>query len=549
VLATMFHPRELFWNADRTKTTPGRKSLSRWNSATSTRDVCATNARGRVFSGRRHPGAWRSLRKALPFEPCLRSIRQFMKTLAVILILCIQITLAAGAQSLAAGSTGITKPVPKNIDMSQSRGNEAETSVAISHTDRRLITTVSNLESNALFHSWSTDGGHTWQHDVIATGSDSLTSACCDAQLASDEFGNIFLTYLSSSITVQMAISIDGGATFQQLPFLTSLPVGLPVYPWKSLAQIGQAVGGDQPSIAAAAGSVWISWTSFDGSIQASGAPVSGLGQVGAFTPVQGIPGANRFGDYGDTAIGPDGQVFVVYQNPTGGEGPATIYGALDPDGLGSQGFGTPKVLETTNVGGFDFIPAQSGRSVDAEAGLAWDRTGGAHNGRLYHIYVSEEPQESSDTDIQSRYSDDNGTTWSTAVRVNDDTGTNSQFNPKIQLDATTGNIAIAWYDARNDLGDNGRGDTNGRPNDDIMIYSSVSKDGGLTFQANQRLSVGASNDNDALSGVDYGDYSGFAFHGSRMFFSAADNSNSTGDNPDGTLSHFDLYVAPLTVR
>jgi hypothetical protein len=472
-----------------------------------------------------------------------------MKTLAVILILCIQITLAAGAQSLAAGSTAITKPVPKNIDMSQSRGNEAETAVAISHTDRKLITTVSNLESNALFHSWSTDGGHTWQHDVIATGSDSLTSACCDAQLASDDFGNIFLTYLSSSITVQMAISIDGGATFQQLPFLTSLPVGLPVYPWKSLAQIGQAVGGDQPSIAAAAGSVWISWTSFDGSIQASGAPVTGLGQVGAFTPVQGIPGANRFGDYGDTAIGPDGQVFVVYQNPTGGEGPATIYGALDPDGLGSQGFGTPKVLETTNVGGFDFIPAQSGRSVDAEAGLAWDRTGGAHNGRLYHIYVSEEPQESSDTDIQSRYSDDNGTTWSTAVRVNDDTGTNSQFNPKIQLDATTGNIAIAWYDARNDLGDNGRGDTNGRPNDDIMIYSSVSKDGGLTFQANQRLSVGASNDNDALSGVDYGDYSGFAFHGSRMFFSAADNSNSTGDNPDGTLSHFDLYVAPLTVR
>src|SRR4029079_19768289 len=101
--------------------------------------------------------------------------------------------------------------------------------------------------------------------------------------------GNIFLTYLSSSITVQMAISIDGGATFQQLPFLTSLPIGLPVYPWKTLAQIGQAVVGDQPSIAASAGSVWISWTSFDGSIQASGAPVTGLGQVGAFTPVQGI--------------------------------------------------------------------------------------------------------------------------------------------------------------------------------------------------------------------------------------------------------------------
>ena len=265
----------------------------------------------------------------------------------------------------------------------------------------------------------------------------------------------------------------------------------------------------------------------------------------GLFSPAQGIPGSNRSGDYGDTAIGPDGQVFVVYQNPTGGEGPATIYGALDPDGLGPQGFGPAKVLQTTNVGGFDYIPAQSGRSIDAECGLAWDRTGGPFNGRLYFIYVSEEPQESNDTDIQLRYSDDNGATWSSALRVNDDTGTNSQFNPKISLDPTTGKIAIAWYDARNDHGDHDRGDTNGQPNDDVMIYGAVSRNGGSSFQRNLRLSAAPSNDDDARSGVDYGDYSGFAFYGGRLYFSAADNSNATGDNPDGTLKTFDLVVAP----
>jgi hypothetical protein len=481
--------------------------------------------------------------------PGLRSIRPTMKTVAVLLLICTQIALSVPAQPPAAGSNAISRPVPQNIDTTQRSGNEAETAVAISHTDPRLITSVSNLETNGLSHSWSTDGGQTWQHDVIASGSDSLTAACCDAQLAADDFGNIFLTYLSSSIAVKMAISIDGGATFQQLAFLTSLPTGFPVYPWKSLANIGQTVSGDQPSIAAAAGSVWISWTAFDGTIQASGAPVTGLGQVGGFTPAQGIASGNRFGDYGDTAIGPNGEVFVVYQNPTGGEGPATIYGALDPDGLGPQGFGAARVIQTTNVGGFDFIPAQSGRSIDAEAGLAWDRTGGLHNGRLYFIYVSEEPQESNDTDIQFRYSDDNGTTWSNSVRINDDSGTNSQFNPKIALDSTTGNVAVGWYDARNDLGDNGRGDTNGRPNDDIFIYSTASKDGGFTFQRNKRLSAGASNDDDANNGVDYGDYSGFAFQAGKMCFSAADNSNSTGDNPDGTLNTFDLDVAPLTVH
>jgi hypothetical protein len=438
--------------------------------------------------------------------------------------------------------------VPKNINMSQQRGNEAETAVAISHTNPNLITSVSNVEANALFHSWSTDGGKTWQHDMIADG-DSLGTACCDAQLASDDFGNIFLAYLTSNILVKVGISTDGGATFGPLPFLSSLPTGVPTFPYKSLAASGRSVGGDQPSISCGPGSVWLSWTGSNGTIQASGAAVTGLGQVGTFSPAQGITTGNKSGDYGDTAVGPDGQVYVVYQNPTGGEGPATIYGALDPDGLGPLGFNAAQVLQTTNVGGFDYIPAQSGRSIDAESGLAWDRSGGPHNGRLYFVYVSEEPQESSNTDINVSYSDDNGTTWSTPVRVNDDTGTNSQFNPKIAIDNTTGNIALAWYDARNDMGDHGRGDTNGRPNDDIMIYSSVSTDGGNTFQRNRRLSSGTSNDDAASSGVDYGDYSGFAFFNRRMFFSAADNSNSTGDNPDGALSHFDLYVAPLTVR
>jgi hypothetical protein len=431
--------------------------------------------------------------------------------------------------------------------MSRERGNEAETAVAVSHTNPLLITTVSNLETSALFHSWSTDGGRTWQHNTIANG-DNLGFACCDAQLASDDFGNIFLAYLSSSIAVKLAISTDGGATFSPLPFPADLPSGLPTHAYKSLAAPNQAVSGDQPSIACGPGSVWLSWTSFNGPIQATGAAVTGLGQVGAFVPVQGVPG-NGSGDYGDTAVGPDGQVFIVYQNPTGGEGPATIYGALDPDGTGPQGFGPAQVLQTTNVGGFDYIPAQSGRSIDAEAGLAWDRTGGAHNGRLYFVFVSEEPQESNDTNINVSYSDDNGATWSAPARVNDDTGTSSQFNPKIAIDGKTGNIALAWYDARNDAGDHGRGDTNGKPNDDIMIYSSFSKDGGNAFSANTLLSRGTSNDDAANSGVDYGDYSGFAFFKGRMYFSAADNSNSTKDNPDGALSHFDLYVAPLVVH
>ena len=90
--------------------------------------------------------------------------------------------------------------------------------------------------------------------------------------------------------------------------------------------------------------------------------------------------------------------------------------------------------------------------------GLAWDRTTGAHRGRVYLVYTLEEKNESDDTNIYVRYSDDDGRPWSAPKRVNDDTGTNSQFMSKIALDPTTGEVAVVWYDARNDLGNRRRG-------------------------------------------------------------------------------------------
>src|SRR6185436_7661691 len=118
---------------------------------------------------------------------------------------------------------------------------------------------------------------------------------------------------------------------------------------------------------------------------------------------------------------GPNGgKVIVTYQSPTGGEGPATIYVNVDADGLGVGGFGSRITATSTNVGGFDFIPAQNGRSIDAEAGLVWDATGGPFNNRIYLVYTDETVNENNDTDILMRTSTDDGATWSAPVRVND---------------------------------------------------------------------------------------------------------------------------------
>src|SRR5205823_10093684 len=181
----------------------------------------------------------------------------------------------------------------------------------------------------------------------------------------------------------------------------------------------------DQPTITTGAGEVWVV-VNAGGPMFATGARVSGLGQVGAFFAGEVVPGTNNC-TYGDVAIGPAGQVIQVCTLTESGQGGGKLFASVDPDGLGPAGFGDRVAVTDTHVGGFDFIPPQPDRSVDAEPGLAWDRTGGPHAGRVYLVYTLEVRNEKSDTDIEVRHSDDGGATWSAPVRVNDDTTTNSQ--------------------------------------------------------------------------------------------------------------------------
>lgn len=458
--------------------------------------------------------------------------------------------IAAGAPANAR-PTSTAGPTAHNIDISRMHGNEAEQTVAINPTNPKNVVVSSNLgEAAGVFEAYSMDGGRTWTRQILGDGT-VLGSICCDVSLSFDSFGNLFFTYISNTTgKVPVALSTDGGATFAVIAQIQpTSPAAGPGGPTKGAVVLGTraSASNDQPTITTGPGSVWVTWTSEPSVVvQASGAPVGGLGSVGSFSAAQSVPTTDGKGDYGDIAIGPNGQVLVTYQFPTGGEGPAKIFTALDADGLGAGGFANPKLLTKTNVGGFDFIPPQSGRSVDAESGLAYDRSGGAYNGRVYNIWTSETPDESDNTDIMFDYSDDNGSTWTSPVRVNDDGGTNSQFNPKIALDQKTGAFAITFYDARSDLGQGGSGDTNGQRNDDAQVWGTYSLNGGTSFLANFRISAGTSNAAQANSGVDYGDYAALAAQSGRFYPVWADNSNSTGDNPDGTLNQFDLLTVKI---
>jgi len=469
----------------------------------------------------------------------MRSIVRVSNFIVTLIVL-----LALSAVGKASAKNSLNAPVPPNVDVSQRAGNESEEAIAVNPTNPNNIVIFTNIAegTNGMFLAVSFDGGQTWSTDIVGDN-DNLGDTCCDPSLSFDEYGNLFMTYLYNvGNFVPVALSTDGGLHFNVIANIAKPADKL------STQQGGGERRGlfryvDQPTIIAGEGEVWVT-VNAGGPIVAAGAPVTGLGQVGVFHDAQLAPGTNNC-TYGDIAIGPDGQVMQVCMLNSTGQGGGKVFVNLDPDGLGPAGFGDRIFVTATHVGGFDFIPPQPDRSVDAEAGLAWDRSGGVHNGRVYLVYTKEEQNESDDTNIYVRYSDDNGSTWSEGVKVNDDNGTNSQFMPKISLDQTTGNIAVMWYDSRVDLGTGGSGDTDGLPNTDAQFWGTFSTNG-TSFTPNFQVSAGTSNSHISGNGIDYGDYDGLSFYGGVAHPAWSDNSNSTGNNPDGTLHKLDIYTAAI---
>ena len=413
-----------------------------------------------------------------------------------------------------------TLTAASNVNINMAAGDNAETTIAI---NPRNPLNVFADDTWSVVGRYSLDGGLTWStSDVSALG-----TSDGDVSSAFDDFGNLFLVQFSSVNTLQIVVglSTNGGASFSLLYETTTKKNDQPTI-----------VTG--PSSTPGQGSVWISYTDKNNNQVVQGAAVMGLGSMGTFSAAQAVPGGSA-GDFGDIVVGPAGQVMVVYQNNTTKEGPDTIHMNLNPTGLNGS-FGPQNSPTVTQVGGFATIPAQPLRKIDAEAGLAWDRSGGPFQGRVYLMYTDRTNTSSYDTDIYVRHSDDSGTNWSAPVRVNDDPPGNgkSQFLPRIALDQTSGYIAVSFYDCRNSVSNN-----------TTEFWAALSTNGGASFLPNVKVSAGVSSAlASAVAGFDYGDYSGLTFFGGVFYPCWADNSNSTGDNPDNAMNYFDMYTARVTV-
>lgn len=431
--------------------------------------------------------------------------------------------IVALALSPAVWGQPVTLTAGTNLNATASAGNNAEETIAINP-----VNPLNLFEDDtwSVTGRYSLDGGLTWSNsDVSALG-----ASDGDVSSAFDDFGNLFLVQFSSVTTLQVVVglSTNGGASFSLLYETATKKNDQPTI-----------VTG--PSSTPGQGSVWISYTDQHNNLEVQGAAVTNLGSVGTFSATQSPPGSST-GDFGDIAVGPSGQVLVVYQNNTTTEGPDTIRENLNLTGLDGT-FGAQSNATVTQVGSFATIPAQPNRLIDAEAGLAWDRSGGPFQGRVYLMWTDRPDTSSYDTDIYVRYSDNNGANWSAPVRVNDDPVGNgkSQFLPRIALDQTTGHLAVSFYDCRDSA-----------DNTTTEFRAAVSTNGGASFLPNVKVSAGVSSalaSAIAATKFDYGDYTALTFFGGVFYPCWADNSDSTGDNPAGALNYFDAYTARVTVN
>jgi len=456
--------------------------------------------------------------------------------------------------ALLAAATPASAAGPTVVNVSQRMTNQSEAAVAASPLDPNDVAIASNVQHGyGIFVAVSHDAGATWSRDVIGDA-DAFGRACCDPTIAWDRLGNLFLSWLGYGklrypTVVPVLLSTDAGDDWSLLTRIKP-PASVPASATLDVRAPLASEGGpkddeedrgpgflDQPTITTGASSLWAIWNN-EGQMQAVGARVRGLGDVAPFKRVHDLPGGHNC-TFGDVAIGPGGAVAEICQKDQDRFNPVrSIFRfTVDKNGLRPGTFRTHTVVARTDVSLFEPIRPQRVRTVDAEVGLAWIRTG-PDRGRLVMMFTVETPDRSDNTDVDVKTSDDGGKTWSTRVPVT--TAPRSQFLPRMAMDPATGHLVIGWHDARRDDG-SGVYDTDGRANTDAMYALSFSADGGTTWTAPQTVSGGASNAKASGNGIDFGDYTGIAFAFGVAHPAWADNSNSTGDNPDGTLHAFDI--------
>ncbi|MBP7146622.1 MAG: exo-alpha-sialidase, partial [Acidobacteria bacterium] len=322
-------------------------------------------------------------------------------------------------------------------------------------------------------------------HQKYSNQGDPTLAFCGDGTVV---FG--YLDYNGASAPHRLLVtrSTDGGRTWLG-PGIVQETNG---FPFADKPYIACApAGGSYPNRA------YVSWTNFGTTSPIRVVFSTDRGQT--WTGAKNVSGG--YGVQGSIPVAAaNGLVYVFWLGPSGIEFTKS-----------TNGGGTWAAYRT--VSSASSIPGtQFRRNSFPTAGI--DRSGGAHAG---NVYVAWSDNRNGDPDILFSRSTDAGNTWSAPLRVNDDALGNGrdQFFPWLAVDEK-GNVHLMWHDRRDDPA-----------NDRIHVYIATSHDGGLSFDANLRVTDLPSRG--SLTGF-LGDYAALAAGAGKVFPFWSDLRAGTGE-------------------
>ena len=186
-------------------------------------------------------------------------------------------------------------------------------------------------------------------------------------------------------------------------------------------------------------------------------------------------------------AVGPNGEVYVAWAGPAG----LRFDRSLDSGNTWLEN----DILIDPMPTGWDYSIPGISRANGLPITLC-DRSGGPFHG---HIYVnwSDQRNGSGNTDIFLSKSTDLGQSWSSPIKVNNDTTQRQQFFTWMDIDQSTGYLYFVFYDRRS------------YPDMRTDVYLAVSKDGGQSFK-NYCISESPFIPNDQIF---FGDYTNISVH------------------------------------
>ena len=418
---------------------------------------------------------------------------------------------------------------------------QSETAVAIDPANPNIIIAGSNdYRSNqnppSQYVYYSSNGGITWTDKQLPATSSSAYADATDPSLTYDADGDAYFGFglfnpstNVSGVTVQR--SLDGGATWQN-PVIVYSNASSPNVTFEDKYYITADAHANSPY----KNNVYISWTHFANyqtQNQTNGIWVSrSLDKGLTWQPPVDLSFSNSVeGHFSDPAVGPNGEVYVCWANPYGGDlNHITLECAYS--GNGGASFSSPvSIASAWRLP--SYLSSKNNMRINPSPSIAVDASS-KHNGRVYVAWNALD-NNFGNTHIYLAYSDTKGSTWSTPQEIDGDAATaKDKFFPWLSCDPISGTVAVGYYDSRNDAA-----------NQLVDVYVAYSTDGAATFtqarvtDVNFGISPGGGTPN---AGYYWADYTGLSIYKGKIVPCWTDQrSGSSIYNTDAYISIIQL--------